>query len=247
MIRRNSTSADGSDGWILITQREHARVSAQLAEAWRLAPLTVMWQEVVQWTACHHDDGWEAWDASPGLDGQGRPISFMEMAIGDRNAIWSDSIERAAEHGPLAAYQVARHFLELTAVGHSGDEPEADEFRREFEPRAAAWLAMVPEAAAAADVAAGYLQLFDWLSLLLCCGPLQSPANVPLPDRHGDLTLTPQSEWLLQLDPWRMKGPCRVIEAEAAQIPARSYRDVDELRRAARPLALRWELTGASS
>src|SRR5262249_14641356 len=116
MIRRDgSAAAEAAGRWILISQIEHARLAVRLAEHWSgrgFAPL--MPRRELLWAVEHHDDGWRAWETAPGVDPtSGRPRSFVEMEPSDSVAIWTRSIDEAADAGPLEAYLVAGHFSSL--------------------------------------------------------------------------------------------------------------------------------------
>ncbi|MBX3425891.1 MAG: DUF3891 family protein [Pirellulales bacterium] len=154
MIRRETTLADGRPGWLLISQIEHARISAELAAACvpdallpardggngaspRAAPLqkshdadlVAVRAEVLAAIAAH-DDGWRQWESSPGLDADGRPRSFTELPLVEALRIWSASIAAAATIGPLAAWMIAGHFRRLLDHSESlGREPLADLWR----------------------------------------------------------------------------------------------------------------------
>ncbi|MGH7139967.1 MAG: DUF3891 family protein, partial [Pirellulales bacterium] len=111
MIRRSK----GTDRWVLISQVEHARLSGALAEAWGNEPFARLesHDELVA-AVTHHDDGWSAWEVAPKVDLQtGRPLDFTETPLTDSLAIWRESIRRAGDIGPLAAYMVSGHFSAL--------------------------------------------------------------------------------------------------------------------------------------
>ena len=82
MIRRDVYERESVSDWVLISQIEHARISAQLAHSWgnaQLAPmicprgalLAYVRREVLA-TIRHHDDGWRDWSGHPDLDSGGR-------------------------------------------------------------------------------------------------------------------------------------------------------------------------------
>jgi len=194
MIRRSVQLDDGTPAWLLVRQQDHAAMAAELSRHARpldvpgepagAGPLEAVRDEV-DWAVRHHDDGWQAWDAAPGLseDPPGRPRSFDEMRVEDANAIWARSIERAGRRGPLAAWLVTRHFLYLRSVSSSVRDPAAVRFAATFEPRAEDWwrawtgtaaAAALSDPAAAARQALDRLRWADRLSLCLCSDP---PAN----------------------------------------------------------------------
>jgi hypothetical protein len=250
MILRDSTHAQGQPAWLLITQIQHAHLSGRLAEAWILDDVPEPLRADLRWVSAHHDDGWQAWDNEPGLDEQGKPIDFLEMSVDQVNPIWARSIEHAAHHSPLAEHLVAWHFLALRAAGTSADQPAAQQFAATYQRRSQLALEqarrqhgpLLDDAMAAR--LRQFLQLFDRLSLVLCCGSvdgsveLEGVAGAPLICRSltaGHLTL----------DPW----PCRLasldLELDVCQVPATTYRTAQELKQVAEPRRLQWRLRQA--
>jgi hypothetical protein len=190
MIRRDLRLPDGSAGWMLISQPEHARISFELARRCRgrFGPEAgprqsenadqagAVRQEVLAAIRCH-DDGWAEWERAPRLDARlGRPLSFMELEPAESVAIWSSSIATAEAHGPLAGWLVSGHFLRLL---NNSDEAHrnqvAVQWREEMEARRGAWLAAwqaidpASRARALADEALQWLWTFDEVSLWFCC------------------------------------------------------------------------------
>jgi hypothetical protein len=198
MIRRDVRLPDGSAGWMLIAQVEHAHISAQLAERCsgrfgsqscasidgKTNPLAAVRAEVLAAIRCH-DDGWAEWERAPRLDPKlGRPLSFMELDHAESIAIWSRSIATAEAYGPLAAWMVAGHFLRLLNKSDSAHhEQSAVQWRDDMERRRDAWLhawqAVDPalRSRALADEALQWLWTFDEVSLWFCC---------ICPNREGD-------------------------------------------------------------
>src|SRR5690606_5366992 len=61
-----------------------------------------------------HDDGWAGLGADPPVDPVlGCPYSFLDIPREDSLRVWSDSIQLARRHGPLAGWTVATHFIAL--------------------------------------------------------------------------------------------------------------------------------------
>ena len=212
MIRRDTTLPDGSAGWILISQVEHARLSGELAEKWQIAPLVDAGPAVrreLLGAIYHHDDGWSTWERRPKVDAElGRPLDFTEMPIEDSLTIWRGSIEAAETIGPLAAHVVAGHFLfllQLSAAWEDGDAATREWFA-EFKQRQEGWLDEWQNATddARDDVAADalrVLQMFDVLSLYLCCAERTEPRQFETPTGEP-LTLTPTGQQSFSVAPW---------------------------------------------
>lgn len=208
MIRRDIRLADGAAGWMLISQLEHARVSAELAarctgrfasnpqragSSPTPAPLhpSPLREEVLA-AIRHHDDGWLSWEQSPRLDRtSGRPLTFTELEPAEAIAIWSASIAAATAVGPLAAWMVASHFLRL-ARRHADDKAhgELQSWRSQMVEHCAGWLAswqtQDPQqyTAEVAAAALEWLWTFDEISLWLCCTCLGDEPIPCAPDAY---------------------------------------------------------------
>lgn len=150
MIRRTH-----EDGWLLIRQTEHARLSADLARAWRpvLPDQTIHLIE-------RHDDGWDLWEEAPESD-DGLPLNFTEIPSASHIAIWERSIGRLQD--PYHKLLVSRHACHL--MSH---KPGTEGFFDAQARRQRLWAQEIP-ADTLARLHADFklLQLFDWLSLLL--------------------------------------------------------------------------------
>lgn len=194
MIRRDIRLADGSSGWMLISQVEHARLSALLASMCRgrfedhaaigspgadLTAVAARPDEIrlaVLAAILHHDDGWMEWEQAPQLGGDGRPLSFTEVHHTDSVQIWSRSIASAERFGALAAWMVAGHFLRLAgSATEAHGKPELAAWITETEERRldlfASWQQTDPtrHTPELAGEALEWLWTFDEVSLWLCC------------------------------------------------------------------------------
>lgn len=109
MIRR-----DAHDRRLLISQVEHARLAADLAEAWRDPQLLEFPQRLELLSAIrHHDDGWAGWEQAPTLNADGAPRDFTEMPMPVATDIWSRSIDACAESEELARQLILTDFKQF--------------------------------------------------------------------------------------------------------------------------------------
>ena len=267
MIRREIHLPGKESHWLLISQGEHARLSALLAEL-RLAQLgpsvppgeRATLHEQLHAAILHHDDGWATWDAAPRLDpAHHRPPSFREMQLEEVLPIWTASIEAAAGEGPFAGLTVASHFLAL--LESSDKESEASlggQWQQEISARRAAWLAdwqgVSPRlhTAELADEALAWLQLFDVASLWLCSAcpgqdeqVLQPPENYQFASEgsHGTLFRYLDQPGRATFEPWRLDVTQLPLEAAGHIVPIRKYRTTAELNEARQPHTVRWVLS----
>lgn len=281
MIRRDVILADGRRGWLLVSQVEHARLSAQLAAQCPLAlpsgggaerPATGEVHAELLAAIEHHDDGWSEWERAPLLDPfYRRPLSFVELPAAEATAIWSRSIEFARQWGPLAGWVVAGHFLRLAEPADGEDDlAEVAQWRAHTaaarEPWLQTWLAEERDQRSrfVADRAVQWLQLFDVLSLWLCC---DSPTGLNTPQQEelhwatvGRL-LPVKTEFLapgasasahaadparfpatavVSIRPWRFRASEFLADVDCYVAPAMRYNEAAELLAARERQRLQW-------
>jgi hypothetical protein len=270
MIRRDIDLGDGRALWLLVSQVEHARLSAVLAESCleRFGSdsdkIDSVRSELLQ-AITRHDDGWAAWDARPGLDSKlGRPLSFRELPQDETLANWDGSINSAAGVGPLAAWAVAGHFSLLLEASQSDFKDAASTaWLTSTASGRAQWLASWQEAdpethtESLANEALLWLRVFDAMSLWICsvC-PFGGAEVLQWPDDYhigpgelletrlaADSTAEISERGVVTVDPWRFASPELEIEAAGHVVPVCEYRDTDELLAAYEPIPLRWRLT----
>ena len=273
MILRDIELPDGGPGWALISQIEHARISALLASHCRgrfaRSNPSLIRDEVLVAIAAH-DDGWREWDEAPRLDAEhGRPLSFMELALEDSTAIWSKSIAAAVEIGPLAAWMVSGHFIRLLEHSeHARFDPVANAWLADVGARRDAWFAkwrsydLESREPVVAAEALEWLWAFDEASLWFCrqC-PLGrdaqqnaavaylvgagTPVEMELTGAGAAAAGDPQ--WgVAHAEPWRFDVASLEFEVDALLVPARRYDSPQQLLAAGRPHTLRWLLVSSA-
>jgi hypothetical protein len=275
MIRREVQLPDGSAGWILVSQIEHARISAQLAEhcvgRFSSPELAAVRDEVLA-AILHHDDGWADWERAPEIDLKfGRPRSFMELRVSDAIDVWSMSIASAEDQGPLAAWMVAGHFARLLEKSeHAQHDAAAIEWLAHMGPAReetlSAWLArrLKIHTREAADEALQWLLSFDELSLWLCCNCPTAEETTPDVEQRRIGVGTPiemelsasgggggvgddPARGLAFATPWRFDVDLISIEAAGRIVPAHRYDGASALLAASKLHTLRWQLGPATS
>jgi hypothetical protein len=248
MIRRDMTDHTGQPAWLLITQPQHAELAANLAAAWNLHDVPKELRSELIWTVAHHDDGWQLWEQQPGLDARGRPLDFLEMPVEDSNPIWARSITQAREHAPLAGYLVAFHFLALRSASTSADHPEATRFAATYEPQSLRDLQAARRQWGPAlsdpvvDCLRRYVRRFDLLSLTLCCRPLGDRGEFELAPGWGLRGQASGAE-KLSIVPWPLHHDLLHLTIQAQRVPARAYRDAQDLKQARQFHPLHWTLS----
>lgn len=240
MIRRT----EGRD-WLLIAQRDHAHLAANMAAAWGNNDIPELPAADLLVPAVRlHDDGWAEWDRHPRIDpDHGRPRSFTEMPLAVSTAIWERSIEscRANCPQPWTATWVSMHFCDLAGkarVNRSGEAEEvaaADAFLR-----GQAGLAQAVREDVSRDgielpsgvetfeeflqIGFRWMQFFDRASLRLCCDPGRQPFEIALPG--GDsLRWTLHEAGIIVVEAYPFHVASLELEVTAHRIPARRYSD----------------------
>ncbi|MGE0609222.1 MAG: DUF3891 family protein [Pirellulales bacterium] len=253
MIRRPWKSPAGKDGWALITQIEHARLAGDLAVGWRRLPSDS--PQLLQ-AIYHHDDGWANWELRPDIEPEsGLPRDFMEMPLADSLPIWRESIDIAANIGPLAGYIVSRHFSVLLERGMRqwdlGEQQKlltATAYLRQQSALQTRLLlqwqpdAELPTSRAKAENTLAWLQFFDGLSLWLCCQPRTEPYSFQ-PPQGPDVHVAPTSAGEIEVAPWPFSQPQLCLTAAASAVSEKTYESSAALGAAPRqPLQVVWNL-----
>lgn len=99
---------------VLITQPEHARLSAELMAQWQRDGFPVHpRRDVILLATREHDGGWADVDEKPLLDERtGRVLDFIQAPDRIRQSVWPRGIERLSAE-PYAAALVAQHALNI--------------------------------------------------------------------------------------------------------------------------------------
>jgi len=208
-------------GWLLIPQPAHAALSGVLAGQWGnrdFAPPEP--RASVLLAAAEHDGGWAEWEAGPGLNASGEPGHFTEMDVEEHLRIWRQGVGRMVGRDPYAALLVSLHGAGLYRGELDGarDTPEARlqveaflgeqtdlqrQIRRSLREDPV-YAQAVEETALAHN--ARLIQVWDYLSLLLCCGRPETQIIGAAPGRSAgervDLALHPRDEFTLRLKPY---------------------------------------------
>lgn len=187
---------DLGDAWQVVMQPDHADLSAAFARAWAtpLSPSLVIATE-------RHDDGWAVWEQSPRVDGNGKPVGFLDVDVRAHLAFYRAGIAAITEEDEGAGLLVSMHGAGIykqrygldTALGLTRAAEVADEVD-----------AFVAEQEAKFGGEPGdrwddyeLLQLFDRLSLYFC----MRDAGVDEAELQG-YTIEPVEPWHVRLSPY---------------------------------------------
>lgn len=206
--------------WLLISQADHAILSGQIAAHVATAGFPYPPPEVVRAIRVH-DAGWSYIEgaALAPTHGDGRPISFFEVAPEQFLAAWRGSIEGAAGDSAAGGYIVSRHFSALAEfrIGRAADPPETLSRLRAFVAGEQERQQKLKAGASAGDWEAYVLllQFCDILSLYLCSG---TPETVEFAQSFaaGKVRARRQNA-RVSLHPTPFRGPLQV------KVPAREW------------------------
>jgi len=232
-------------GPLFITQVSHAWLAWQIAEHWgnrafaRPAPRAEVLAAVLL-----HDGGWTDFDPDPGVDEDGRPVTFDRMPPAAHLDIWRSSVARAAEHSRYAGLLVAAHHSRLVErkTGALLDRSDttgaraAQAFRAEMERLQATWREGLKVDAryrpylegAAWEASLALLEACDSVSVYLCA-QLGAPFTVTAHSPSGDLReirVSSDDGVVWRVHPWPLEGErvrlhCEGRRTAGARFPSR--------------------------
>lgn len=170
----------GDDGSTLslVRQVDHQVQCRDMAMAWGAPGFARLdhWDSVVR-AAARHDDGWRAQDESPGVDGDGRPEDFPDVARDRHAAFYDEAIAAVCADDARAGLVCCLHGRGLyeKRLGLDGPIPgrrgrpavERDFIARQLRRQRALQRALGPGADAWGADAFLLLQAWDALSLYL--------------------------------------------------------------------------------
>ncbi len=237
MIRRDDT-----DGWILITQHDHAVLAGNLMERWGNEAFSPPQpHEEVLFAVREHDCGWKEWDSSPKINPEnGYPANFMEMESSDQTDIWRGSFEPHSDEHPYASALVALHFARFNRKLLTKDP--SDVYAKSLEGAIDGFVfdklgiehskpGGVPREV---KINLRLLQVGDIISLALCHGwESMEIADVPV-DYEGNsrrLALKSDDGFNFTVSPYPFSGTDLKLRVQARKLVRKSYSGSDDLRR----------------
>jgi Protein of unknown function (DUF3891) len=188
---------DLGEAWQVVMQTDHADLSVAFARAWATPlpePLVIATER--------HDDGWAVWEQSPRVDGDGKPVNFLEVDVRSHLAFYRAGIAAITEEDADAGLLVSMHGAGIYRQRYGLDPAlglaRAEEVKDEVE-------AFVDEQEAKFGGEPGgrqaeyeLLQLFDRLSLYFCMRDLEGGEESELQGYR----LEPVAPWHVRLSPY---------------------------------------------
>ncbi len=244
MIRRE----EGDTTWV-IHQAAHALIVGQIAHHWAGSNgMTISPREALLIAAFNHDAGWFANEQHIGINADGQPRTFTEMPLDEHFDIWERSIESTFTQHRYAGLLTSLHCSALYAqrLRFVADPPDDRARIEAFMIRRRVWQDTLIDALKSHPVYAvavepevlacnlRLLQVWDYLSLLLCMSPVHEQAldDVPLgKGRRGDLDIAASGLRGMTLDPFPLDEPL-TLWIDARQVIGGPFADDAHLRAA---------------
>jgi Protein of unknown function (DUF3891) len=219
---------DAGDAWQLVLQTDHADLAAGFARSWdEQGPR----HDSLVLAAERHDDGWAVWEASPLVDGEGAPVTFLDVQVPSHLTFYRAMIAAVSDEDAYAGLLVAMHGagiyrhrygedpgLQLTHAPAESELVEAfvEEQEDGFGARMAA--AQVDDEQRWADYRR--LQAYDRLSLAFCMRPWDEPRE---PFDVGDLRVEPLAPWRATITPYPFTAPSVALPLLRRMLPKRAW------------------------
>lgn len=240
---------DRSPAPLAIAQTSHAWMAFQLASHWgnrrfrRPSPRAEVLAAVLL-----HDAGWTDFDLGPGVDEDGRPLTFDRMPVTEHLAIWEGCVTRSALYSRYAALLVASHVQGLAHRKEGDAASRGDsrllatvrDWRRALAARQESWrltLAVDPRyarclAGPAWEANRALLAACDAVSVHLCAD-IPGPFTVAAADRGGapqEVSFEPLGGDVWKVRPWPLQGRRLDLQCEGRRLPAPRFAGAEALR-----------------
>ena len=183
-----------------------------------------------------HDGGWTEYDGAPGIDLDGRPVTFDRMPVTDHLDIWRACVTRTAIHSRYSALLVAAHFSDLAerkaadllSAGKTRGARSTQAFKAEMERLQDGWIEDLKADARYESALAGVgrrvnasvLAACDLVSVMLCASmPFSYPVRaVTSSGEIETLTITTISDRIFKMSPWPFEGKQLKVHCEGRHL-----------------------------
>ena len=231
---------DAGAAWHVVLQPEHAELSEEVARAW--ADRGQRHDSVVL-AARRHDDGWATWERSPLVDGDGKPVSFLDVHVPAHLAFYRAGIAAITDEDPYAGLLVSMHGAGIYRQRYGADPslalsrvPEAQALVDAFvaEQEAAYQRRMAKAGVDDALRLEDYhrLQWFDRFSLAFCLRAWDEPGEE---FDVGSFHFEPVGPWRTRVTPWPFEASNVECSLVRRLVPKQAWRQA-EFREAFRAL-----------
>lgn len=148
------------DGWLMITQRAHGLLAAQICAQWQKENQPSRWVETLIATA-EHDDVYNELENEHLLNDTGGPVDFKQTSFDEKKSRLL--IDMAETKSAFIALLISSHISFV-----HGKEPAAKSFLAGLKRKEKIWLRAADTSATEVSGAYELLEFCDAFSLLIC-------------------------------------------------------------------------------
>jgi Protein of unknown function (DUF3891) len=219
---------DAGGAWQVVLQPEHAELSEEVAQAWAdVGPR----HESVILASRRHDDGWATWERSPMVDGEGKPVSFLDVHVPAHLAFYRAGIAAVTDEDAYAGLLVSMHGAGIYQQRYGADPglnltraPEAQKLVDAFVvEQEGSFSERMAEAGVDDELRlADYhrLQWADRFSLAFCLREWDEPGE---PFELGEFRFEPVAPWRARVSPWPFTTPELACALVRRLVPKRAW------------------------
>lgn len=216
-------------GWLIVTQRSHGLLAAQICAHWKKSNQPKRWVETLIATA-EHDDVYNEFEDDNLLTENGGPKNFAMTTF--RVDYASKLIDMALTKGRYIGLLVARHLQFL-----HGNDPLAKRFCADLKEKEGLWIKEAQTIPQEINASYALLEFCDAFSLLICQGMVQ-PEQRKIEISNGPdgvaYELRSNEDGVLMVEPWPFEVPEFKLSFECRVIEQLSFRNVEAFRKVAK-------------
>jgi hypothetical protein len=238
-----------SDGWLLVTHQDHARLAGAFGRLWGNTQFPVPQPlEDILVAVSRHDDAWSTRDAQPLIAPDGTPSAFSSELVGTYSAfenidleaylgVRGAATEAVAGENPLAAVLISMHTVnllteqaDLSTLSPPDRELHSRFIDSQLKRQAELKNSLPPENALSPedwDRAFKFLQACDSFSLTACVGFKQ---DIPLRHEHpvasggqAAIICKPETGGSFRLEPYPLAADSCHFEVPARRITGKTF------------------------
>ncbi len=217
-------------GWEVITQRNHALLSAEMLADWKFEKRPQPWAQLLN--ACaQHDHGWMEEHLDPLLDEAGRPLDFLSLPFEVTLEIAKRNLRNAEAQSRWCAILVSRH---IEYLFRGKDDEQANEALAEIVSQRDAWMADLHLHPSRMEELYELLCWADTFSLLVCCPPSDFTRSLEMKAQGVSYQARPEQDGAWTLAPWPYRREALEFTYETRFLSRERFLDLEEFRQALR-------------
>lgn len=213
-------------GWLIVTQRSHGLLAAQICAHWKKNRQPKRWVETLIATA-EHDDAHQEMEQENLLEETGGPKNFK--AIPFEEAYCEKLLKLALSKGRYIALLIARHIHFLY-----GQDPLAEAYCRALKEREKKWTKETQTTSEEIGKSYQLLEFCDALSLLICQQAVQ-PENRKIEISRGpdgkSYQLNASNDQQLTVSPWPFEVNAFTVTYESRLLEQLTFSDPEEFKK----------------